>query len=1394
MSRRPAALTLAAVLCLVATSFLAPLLATPAAAFGERVFAANPVAGAGDPYYPVYAASTLAQSFQVGTTFLIESVTLRVENDGSSVNPLAVSIHPDDPVRHVPVMSSSLASSSQVTPNNAAGPANWTFPFNPSARLMAGSTYWIVAENAAPQGPPMNGYAWVESNADSYAGGSAYLLDPSTRVWTGLPYDLFFSTYGLEFASNVSAAVTGNRTQAQPGDLVTFTVHFNNTGNQTAPNVWINDTLQSGLTNPSLSFPGIAPVSAASFPNLTFENVANGAHYFTISVQIAYGTPPGTLLANTVELAFQNATGTVIRRNPASASVLVGLATKQLYLGGTSTATKLLTTTRPTLSSLTTSSLSPGAAQPLDFVLAPALARPFTSLNVTARLWITTQKAPPQTLKLNLSLLDNSSVVATLYPTVLVTTSGYQLITFSFPAADYTFAKGHVIRLQIWSFGGGGGSTDTMLLSYNSTANPSRLEFRTTTYVSIDQFLLRNSAGPTTIWSPADPLITWANVSDPFGVSRIAGAWINITSPTGQLVASGALSVLASDGSSLPAWRLFGYALNPPLATGRYRIDVVAMEDNGVTSRAEGFAAVAIPSIALQNAASVTRARVGMTFAYFLYYNNTGTGPAGSVWINDTLPSEVNYVTSSLAYTSVSGSTYTWALSDVAVGNQSIEVDVIVPGTSTAATVIVSRATLDYTDTSGHPQPTGYSNASVILNGPQLALTVTSAPVGTVHANESLTYTIGMQNTGDAAGPIWVNDTLPATFVYLSDTAGSLGGTAFVSGSVIRFRFSDMPGGTSWSFQLVAQAGPALVRAASYTDTATLAYTSLTGILMPPTSASAANVAAAPWIPQGNLTFLVNRTSPGAVAPAVVQFANQGNEPASQVWVNLTLDRRLTLVNASAAFTGNGTSIGFTLTSVPIGLTSIYLNLTVNDSTPDQTVLQILGTLEYRDAFGNALPSLILSPASVTAGVAVLSLSVTPYAPEIEAGTAFPLVISIYNWGSGSTGDVWLNVTFPAALTYYDDTAGTVLNLVGNAYSWHWSNQLPGLFQFSLFIRPRETTPNGTAADLDFRVEYRDFELRPRPGLDAPVHVVVIAPSIVLTVVPDRTMVQSGARMTYALRVENQGLTLAEQVRVTDDVDTRLQIVTYDSTVGATGTQKLTWTFTNLAPGSSQTINLTVRVADGLQAGTVISMALEANYTNSVGTPLDHIRSIPTAVTIDVDLTPFLLIALGGVVGGIFFYSYLTRRKKVEIEEVFLVYRDGVLISHLSRTLMREKDEDVLSGMLTAVQEFVREAFQYGEHRELHQLDFGEYRILIERGKYVYLAVVYSGEESTQIRKKVRTVIDRIEDQFGAALEKWDGDMEEVVGARDLIRDTLLGSGNHNHNHNHAPKPPMPEP
>src|SRR5438034_11032817 len=192
------------------------------------------------------------------------------------------------------------------------------------------------------------------------------------------------------------------------------------------------------------------------------------------------------------------------------------------------------------------------------------------------------------------------------------------------------------------------------------------------------------------------------------------------------------------------------------------------------------------------------------------------------------------------------------------------------------------------------------------------------------------------------------------------------------------------------------------------------------------------------------------------------------------------------------------------------------------------------------------------------------------------------------------------------------------------------------------------------------------------------------------------------------------------------------------------------------------------------RARDLISNAFDVRYTNGEGVVIGSSRSDSQDVFVSDDPMPLVYIGAGGLPLGLLAAFLLIRRKRVQIEEVFLVFRDGLLIYHLSRSLSQDKDEDVLSGMLTAIQEFVRDAFVYGEHRELHHLDFGDYRIMIERGRNLYLAVVYAGKGASVIRKKVRWVLDHIEAAYGSVLEKWDGDMDKVAGARDLIREYLL--------------------
>ncbi|HLE45539.1 MAG TPA: hypothetical protein VI915_00910, partial [Thermoplasmata archaeon] len=46
------------------------------------------------------------------------------------------------------------------------------------------------------------------------------------------------------------------------------------------------------------------------------------------------------------------------------------------------------------------------------------------------------------------------------------------------------------------------------------------------------------------------------------------------------------------------------------------------------------------------------------------------------------------------------------------------------------------------------------------------------------------------------------------------------------------------------------------------------------------------------------------------------------------------------------------------------------------------------------------------------------------------------------------------------------------------------------------------------------------------------------------------------------------------------------------------------------------------------------------------------------------------------------------------IEDIFLLHRSGLLLKHYTRRLRPNVDSDVLSGMLVAVQDFIKDSFR----------------------------------------------------------------------------------------------------
>jgi len=128
---------------------------------------------------------------------------------------------------------------------------------------------------------------------------------------------------------------------------------------------------------------------------------------------------------------------------------------------------------------------------------------------------------------------------------------------------------------------------------------------------------------------------------------------------------------------------------------------------------------------------------------------------------------------------------------------------------------------------------------------------------------------------------------------------------------------------------------------------------------------------------------------------------------------------------------------------------------------------------------------------------------------------------------------------------------------------------------------------------------------------------------------------------------------------------------------------------------------------------------------------------------------------------------------KYKIKHVFLVYPNGALLTYLSTPDTKIVDVDIFTGMLTVVQSFIRESFVGDADKTgkggLDSMRYEALEIAIERGKFVYLAVVVDGRVTDRLHNKMQQVIDESERIYASKLKDWDGDLNSVDGLKKIV-------------------------
>jgi uncharacterized repeat protein (TIGR01451 family) len=289
--------------------------------------------------------------------------------------------------------------------------------------------------------------------------------------------------------------------------------------------------------------------------------------------------------------------------------------------------------------------------------------------------------------------------------------------------------------------------------------------------------------------------------------------------------------------------------------------------------------------------------------------------------------------------------------------------------------------------------------------------------------------------------------------------------------------------------------------------------------------------------------------------------------------------------------------------------------------------------------------------------------------------------------------------------------------------------------------------------------------------VEATTSVEVWAPIIGLFIEQDGTEVRPGSTVNFTIHLSNAGRASALNVWVNLTLAQEFLVAGQSSngTWAPSGAVQ-TWHFTDVAPGEVQTISLTLRARFNTPPGTVVALFATVTYTDSFGLADEQLVSSTYTVTIPSDGSPIPWYYFLSLLASVPVVAY-RRLRLPNVQEVFVVYRDGSLLAHQSRTSTTDKDEDVLMAMFTAIQEFIRESFSYGTTRELKAMNLGDHSVEIQRGEHLYLAVIFSGKATPGLNRRLVALVDRMEREYAGVLKDWSGNMDHLKGLDKLTVD-----------------------
>lgn len=197
-----------------------------------------------------------------------------------------------------------------------------------------------------------------------------------------------------------------------------------------------------------------------------------------------------------------------------------------------------------------------------------------------------------------------------------------------------------------------------------------------------------------------------------------------------------------------------------------------------------------------------------------------------------------------------------------------------------------------------------------------------------------------------------------------------------------------------------------------------------------------------------------------------------------------------------------------------------------------------------------------------------------------------------------------------------------------------------------------------------------------------------------------------------------------------------------------------------LSPQTTVRWSATLSTSDGLRT----PMLDKVEFVYDTAVP----PAFPPWVLALSSVMPYAIGVLASCGLGYIGYQFVTRRL-FAIDDLFVISKDGRLLMHNTRRMRADRDEDIFSGMLTAILSFLRDSDRE-ENGDLHRFQIGGKTTLLERGAHAYLVAVYSGRVPPWAGKDLSRFMQNLESTFGSALVRWTGDPEDLQGLKEFTK------------------------